>query len=205
MDITKQTLQVSWKDYIKSLIICFISFILIFYGNEYITANKNSAFVFAFKWEQNIPYLRYFFLVYYGIFLLPILVPILIRNKQNLNTLTKQIFFANIIAGIFFFYFPTTSIYIPPDTKTVFWDITYKLTGKFNLFPSLHVTLALIYIKPLKFYSNTNIKLIFTILAPSLVLSTLFTHQHHIADIIGGIVLYEILIRIFPYEFQHKL
>jgi membrane-associated phospholipid phosphatase len=193
------------KDYVISFSACLFSFIVFFYGNEYIAGKKGSAFVFAFNWEKNIPFSKYFFFVYYGIFLLPLLVPVLIKKKSDLLVLTKQIILAQFIAGLLFFFFPTKSLYQAQETNNFFWSLTYTLTGKYNLFPSLHVSLTLLFLKPLKYYSTNNIKILFTILAILLLLSTVFTHQHHIADVIGGIILYEVVTRIFPYEFQHHL
>lgn len=193
------------KDYIICFCLSLLSFITFFYGNEWIAINKDKVYIFAFQWEINTPYLRYFFFVYYGIFILPMLVPFFVKRRKDLVILTKQIIFANLISGIFFFFFTTQSIYPPPSQKNLFWDFTIAITGKYNLFPSLHVTLSLLLIKVFIYYSKKNIKIILTILAILLILSTLFTHQHHLLDIIGSIILYKIVTITFSYEFQHKL
>ncbi|MFN8242937.1 MAG: phosphatase PAP2 family protein [Ferruginibacter sp.] len=196
--------ECSSKDYILSLIICLVIFGITFYGNEYLAGLRKPAHVLAFEWERRIPYIQWFFIIYFGIFFLPAMVPVLIKKKKDLFNLTRQIVFVSLVSGLIFFFYNTHSIYPSSTSDSTFETLKVNITGRYNLFPSLHVAFSLLLLKPLRKYSSYNMNIFFTILAVLLILSTVFTHQHHVPDIIGGIFLFVVSQFVFPYEFQYK-
>jgi hypothetical protein len=143
----------------------------------------------AFNWEKSIPFLSFAFLPYYGIFAIPLFIPFALKQKKKLYTLALRLIFSIIIAGIFFLIFPCELSYPKRTISSQFEYFTTVIAGKYNLVPSLHVCLTyIICISIFQEYSKFGKFLIITTLI-ILPLSTLFSHQHHIVDVLSGLIL----------------
>lgn len=111
-------------------------------------------------------------------------------EDQLFRSLMAAFLFTSTIASLIFIFFPT---YVRADTFhandifTSLLNFVHHTSGRYDAFPSGHIyitTLLALFYK-LK-YPRARF---YWILIPILVaFSTLFTHQHYIADLVGGLV-----------------
>jgi hypothetical protein len=180
------------KAKIADYLLCFFSvlgiFFLFFYFIESVVVEMPKHRV-AFEWEKYIPFFPFAFIPYYGIFILPLFIPFAIKRKKKLYTLALRLIFSIIIAGIIFLIFPCELIFGKRNLPNQFEYFTTFITGKYNLVPSLHVCLTYIICLSLFNEYNGPGKLLIIITLIVLPLSTLFSHQHHVVDVLSGLIL----------------
>lgn len=98
------------------------------------------------------------------------------------------------IAGILFLLLPSESGVTRPAISTVepqiLFELLYTLDLPYNLFPSLHIAYTSLALLIILSHSEKQTWLALIVSWWLLmVLSVLFLHQHHLADIIGGLLL----------------
>jgi membrane-associated phospholipid phosphatase len=121
----------------------------------------------------------------------------MVRTSRQLTLLTRRLILATLFATLIFYLYPACFSFIRPITSD--WtQIGYQflaVTDKpFNQFPSLHVSYALLLgvslwrVMPVSkaalqsFYRATLVSV-----CALIILSTVFTYQHHLLDIVGGV------------------
>ena len=153
--------------------------------------------------ELNIPFIPGMILGYISLNLLMI-VPMFTLDIQQLNALNRAMFWFTIIAGIFFLTFPAPIGFVRIPVQGIwssFYQTLYSLDQTANTFPSLHITFSYLFIRIIIFSLKT-LHFIFWSWFILIACSVLFTHQHHLLDIIGGILLAE---SCFQYFFLRAL
>lgn len=130
----------------------------------------------------------------------------LVQTPKQLTLLTRRLVIATILACIIFYVYPARFSFDRPITED--WtQLGYKflsITDKpFNQFPSLHVSYALLLgvslwpatdrseAKSNKSHCIITIsyRIALVVVCALITISTVFTYQHHVLDILGGIVL----------------
>ncbi len=167
-------------------------FILVFYGADIITIFRGTPRAVNFVWEENIPFLPAFYLIYYSVFILYLLIAVILhKSPDDIRFLTRRMMVCIALAGIAFIIFPVKSGYLPLPECEVNWitKITWVVAGRYNMLPSLHVALTIIIIKGMWIRLRPWLKGLMLAWGAALVVSTLFTHQHHILDVLTGVIL----------------
>ncbi len=183
------TQKAKTEDYLKGGSLVLFVFVIVFYGCDYLASRKALFYKLYFAWENNIPFVPESFVIYYSIFIIPFLIPLFVKNKRQVNSITIKLISAIIISGFFFIFFPTILGYDNQDINPSLVKFNKIVTGNHNLFPSLHVALATIIIEALCKNTSKSNKWILLFFLLALSFSTLFTHQHHLLDVIGGFAL----------------
>ncbi len=151
--------------------------------------------------DRAIPIVPAWSIVYGALYLFLIVLPVLlIRQGAHIRTTALAFLTVWVIAYIVFLAYPTAA---PRPEKYVgegfgAWglNILYGADPPFNCFPSLHVAHS--FVSALA-CSRVHQRLgTFALIAASLVaLSTLFTKQHYVVDVVAGIALALIAYRVF--------
>ncbi|MCK9595915.1 phosphatase PAP2 family protein [Candidatus Pacearchaeota archaeon] len=148
--------------------------------------------IFKLGLEDSIPFVP-LFVIPYLFFLLVLFLPFLvsIKDKKQFLAVSVSFLFASIVCNIIYMLFQTTILRPEIISSTILDKLilfVYSIDSPLNLFPSGHVTFSL-----LSFFCMTKInKKITLILLPIvilIILSTLFIKQHHIPDILAGLLL----------------
>ncbi len=125
----------------------------------------------------------------------------MVRSHKQLSQLTSRLILATLLACLLFYVFPARFGFIRSSTSdwTEFGYHFLQLTDKpFNQFPSLHVSYALLLGYSLwnvitEAYSRRMIvfayHLVLSVICLLIIISTVFTYQHHLLDVLGGILL----------------
>jgi membrane-associated phospholipid phosphatase len=186
------------KYYIRYGFFTLLVFFPLFYGSNYLGSRSSVKYHLYWEWEKKIPYVPAFFIIYYGIFLLPLFIPWLIKDKAEVKLLTLKMILAITVASIIFVLLPCVNGY-PPLPENNLTDFANLVTGTYNLFPSLHVCLTLIIVHAFLKHLPLAAKAILIFTTLLLISSTLFTHRHHLADVAGGLLLAQIIIILAKY------
>jgi len=146
---------------------------------------------FAMAWEQNIPLIPAFILVYVSMNLL-LLVPLFFARAEDVRILGKRMIFCTLLAGLIFYFFPAPVAFARaqniPEWQGAY-DFLYHYDHPNNSLPSLHITYSLLAI--FSFWDRLQLrgKTILLIWFFLICCSVLFTHQHQVLDIGAGVLL----------------
>jgi membrane-associated phospholipid phosphatase len=169
-----------------------VLFLIVYGGCNWITARRANVGTFYFAWERKIPFVPFFILPYMSIDLFFIVAPFLCRTHRELSILAKRIAAAIILAGICFLLFPLRFAFLRPHADGwlgAVFDWFRGMDAPYNLLPSLHAALMLIlldvYFHQLRGFLRAATMIWFVLIA----LSPVLTYQHHLIDIVGGVVL----------------
>jgi len=151
-----------------------------------------------FDWELGIPFYSNFIWGYFSICIL-FLVPLFILNKKEINDLGWNIFWATLVAGIFFLLIPTHLGFDRLSSlkqDDLFFRTLYFLDYPHNLFPSLHITYSGIIVFSVLTHVKLIIKWFLWIWLIMICMSVVVVHQHHVMDILGGFILAKSIINL---------
>ncbi len=189
-----------FKTYLLLNLILFSLFGLIYFSTNAYATSQTQLYHLWLPFELQIPLIPEFILIYCSVNFLTIL-PLFALNSDQLKRMGRAIAMAFVIAGIIFYFFPAPVGFIR-NLEMARFNIIFKglyfLDESTNTFPSLHIGLSFI-VTRIMVYECHNLKplwLWFFLIS----LSVLFTHQHHLIDIFGGILLGEICIRSFYFQ-----
>ncbi len=174
-------------DYFVCAVLITFFFVPIYYGMDIFTSNRSHIYKFYFNWEKNLPYISGFYIVYYSVFILPVISFFLINNTGRLYNFTANIIFAIIFSAIIYYFFPSQIGYNNHGYDEI-KDVSEVVTGKYNLLPSLHVLLVLLYLREFNMILKNKYLYLTVIYFILVILSTLFTHQHHIVDVFASLL-----------------
>lgn len=166
---------------------------LIVYGScNWITAHRAHVGSFYFEWERTIPFIPFLIPAYLSLDLFFIGAPFLCKTGDELRTYSKRVAAAILFAGICFLLFPLRFAFERPHANGIVglvFDRFRAVDAPYNLLPSLHAALLLLvadgYLRHLRGLALTSAIGWFVLIG----LSPVLTYQHHLIDILGGIVL----------------
>lgn len=181
-----------WKTYGIWAFWASVSFVLVYPTCNWLTAKRTSAYSLYTEPELAIPFIPGFFWVYMSLYLLFIVPPFYLGVSQ-LQRLGKQIITGTIFSGLTFLVFPAELGFerIAPSNEfyaNIYSNLFY-LDQPHNLVPSLHIIYSALIIFSVLDNINIYYKKVFwwgwLIL---MCLSTLLVHQHHLIDVLTGLL-----------------
>jgi hypothetical protein len=166
-----------------------------------LTALRSDVGTLAFGWEREIPFVPLLWVPYLSIDLFFVAAPFCCRTAAERERIARRLTVAILLSAAGFLAFPLRLAFDPPAAAgavarlhgAVSW-----LVGPSNLFPSLHVGLAAL-LWPV--YRDRTAGLARAGLAAwfaLIVASTVLTHQHHVADVAGGLAVAGLAAALFP-------
>jgi membrane-associated phospholipid phosphatase len=168
--------------------------ILVYPACNYIASCRSDVHCFYFEWEHALPFVPWLIIPYLSIDVFLALLPLIIKDEKELWTYGHRMVTATLIAGAFFLLLPMKFGWPRPPVDSssfVGWiNTTFRAMDlPYNQCPSLHVAYLLIMFGP--FMRNTRGPLRIGIAAwfGLILVSTLFTYQHHCVDVLGGFAL----------------
>ncbi|MBX3179977.1 MAG: dual specificity protein phosphatase family protein [Candidatus Hydrogenedentes bacterium] len=156
-----------------------------------------------FAWELQIPLITWFIIPYMSIDLFFVGAPFLCGDRER-AVLAKRVTLGILIAGLFFMAMPLRLGYgrqEPDGALGAIFALLFSFDPPYgNLFPSLHITLrtilADVYARHTRGWLRAAVVVWFSLVG----FSTIFTHQHHLADVAGGFVLAAFCLHYFREE-----
>lgn len=180
------------------LILCPVINMIVYSGSQFFVAHRPH-YDFTSTWDNLIPLVPAWTLVYLGCFLIWIVNYIWIcrESREICYEFLAAEALSKLMCGVFFLFLPTTNIrpeLAGSDFCTQLLHFVYTVDQPVNLFPSIHC-LAIWFSwrgqlkckKIPKWYKYLSFAFVWLVF-----LSVLFTKQHILIDIIGGVAVAEI-------------
>lgn len=168
-------------------------FFLAVYGTcNWLTAQRTDVGTWYFEWERRIPFLAFMILPYMSIDLFFVAGPFLCETREELRTLTRRIVLAIVAGGACFLLLPLRFAFERPAAAGwlgAIFDSFRTLDQPHNLVPSLHIALLTILIDLYMRHTAGLIRAALLVWFGLVGLSTVFTYQHHVIDVVGGLAL----------------
>ena len=151
--------------------------------------------------DRLVPLLPAWALVYGALYLFLILLPVfVVRQDQHIRRTVRAYLFVWITAYVCFLLYPTRAPRPPDVTGEGFavWGLRflYSADPPFNCFPSLHVAHS--FVSALACYRvNPNVGIAATVCSLLVGISTVYTRQHYILDVLAGMLLAGVAYAVF--------
>ena len=188
--------------FLKKLSIVLFTWIFIYGGTNWISSQRHDLYAFYFPWELKIPLIPEMIFIYLSVYIVPI-VHLFLLTKEEMSEGTKTLVFSIIISGVLFLLIPTKIGYPwppPTDRYPFFFGLVKTLDLPHNLFPSLHITLAYIFSRLLMRSGQNVLNFLCCLWFVSVCFSIILVYQHHIVDILGGLLVGQLSWHLFYFK-----
>ncbi|MGM9480977.1 fatty acid desaturase [Roseateles sp. NT4] len=146
----------------------------------------------ALPFELGIPFRPAWSVVYLSMIPLLLLLPLARPRWQALFPVLATLVAETLVASLFFIALPVRSSFPVRDASGT-WDAPFQLADLLNmdgnLFPSLHVAFAFTAALALSSRVGLADRLLFFAWAAAIAASTLLIHEHHVVDVVAGVLL----------------
>jgi hypothetical protein len=124
-----------------------------------------------------------------------------VNNIDELRTLSQRLLLATVLASMVFVLYPLQFSWPRPGIDSYFCSLLFKLLSlvdqPYNQFPSLHVCFCLIFWHTLRAFIVPGFtRFLLAMWLTLTAVATLFVYQHHLMDLLSGIALGLICLRL---------
>ena len=211
MQFIGETIVLEWKEILKrSLFALIVGAVSIIYPlmNSY----RGGEQIMEVYIDKIIPFNKYFVIPYVSwyVYILLFMVIFCIINERTYYRLLISLSVGMIICYVTFYIFPTTvprPTIITRDVFSRFVLSIYKNDNPYNCFPSVHVVNAMIvsiYVNREEKFNKT-IKIISSLVAFLIVISTMLIKQHVFVDVVSGVIVaYSVYMAVCSFDIVKK-
>ena len=168
-----------------------VLFVTIYGTTNWLADSAAIKYRFYFSWELSLPLIPWMILPYNSLNLLTAM-PMFYLHPGELRRLGRALGLATLIAGVCFYLFPAPIGFTRPASVPG-WDFLYHIVWSLdrtsNTLPSLHITYSALTIMALWRRCGSLAQAAFFIWFLVICCSVVFTWQHHVLDVVGGILL----------------
>jgi membrane-associated phospholipid phosphatase len=194
-----QRLNSTWRTYAYWFFWISIVFFTVYPLCNWLTAKRGTTFSLYIESELSIPFIPEFVWAYLSLYLLFIIPPFFLKPAR-MDVLGKQLVAATIFCGVIFLLLPARLGFertVPDDPfyRSVFANM-FAVDLPHNMVPSLHVTFSSLILLSLYRAQQANLaKIIFGAWLVLICASTVLVHQHHLLDVVTGLLVTATFIR----------
>jgi protein-tyrosine phosphatase/1-acyl-sn-glycerol-3-phosphate acyltransferase/membrane-associated phospholipid phosphatase len=167
-------------------------FLGVYTGCTWLAAQQTAVGEWYFGWERHIPFWPIMIVPYLSIDAFFLAAPFLCRDREELRVYSSRVTIAILAAGACFAWMPLRFAFERPPGHGwagALLQAFVSIDRPFNLFPSLHVTLGVILAGIYLRRATGALRLVCALWFVLIGVSTLFTYQHHVVDVAGGLAL----------------
>lgn len=182
------------------LCVAFAGLFAICYGGAaWLTGFRGELSAWDLPLEHAIPFVPSLSIVYLTITPALMLAPFVFRTRSQLVPLVGALAIETLVASLFFLLFPQTTAFSRPAVAGwagVPFSIADTLNLQYNEFPSLHVAFACSAAWAYAGRTGSAGKLGWGLWSVAVAAAALLVHEHHLADIAGGIALAVVVMKL---------
>lgn len=174
-------------------------FIAVYGTTNALTARRAQGLSLYADWELAIPFVPGFIVVYASIAVL-LNLPLFMLQRHELRPFAMAFALATLAAGVSFVLLPATLGFARPVTVPGFeaaYALLYRLDLPHNLVPSLHVTYSTLTVLAVSQGKRLLTRGILRTWLAAIAVAVLLTHQHHVLDVVSGLLLGAICYRAY--------
>jgi membrane-associated phospholipid phosphatase len=186
------TASTVWKTYIFWAFWVGIAFFSIYPTCNWLSSQQSQTFNLYIAAELNIPFVPEFIWVYLSMYLL-FLMPLYFLGIADLKVLGKQLISATLFSGVIFLFFPAKLGFVRSIPQGAIYESLFAkifvIDMPYNLVPSLHVVFSALIVLVITDSCQSILgKFVYWVWLSLICLSILLVHQHHLLDLITGLV-----------------
>lgn len=177
--------------YLRLTLLLSALFVLVYGGLNAYTARRTDVYQIYFEWELSLPLVAPLILVYLSLGPL-LLLPLFYLDGSALKRLALRLGAAIVLAAGVFLILPGRLGFAREAEFGVFaplFDIVHALDAPHNVFPSLHIALSALTLAALYPYHGRIARAGLGLWLAAMCVSVVLVHQHHVADVAGGLAL----------------
>lgn len=192
------------KERIQALILwgglCVLFCLTVYLGTNEIASNIDRHYGMYFEFEKDIPMIPWMIYIYASFHLLLILNFLVLKDPKAIKAFALSLIFSSFIAAIVFLSFPGELGFSRTENISGYEPIYLFLHANdhpFNLVPSLHITFSVL--TAFAMFDQTKNKWFHSFLICWIILiccSVVLVHQHHLFDILTGLLLSYVVIKL---------
>lgn len=176
-------------------------FLVVYPATNWITSQRGDVGTWYFSWELAIPFVPWLIAPYMSIDFFFVAAPFLCADRRELAILARRIIFAILAAATCFLLVPLRVAFEKPEVDGIL-GLIFRTFLDFdkphNLVPSLHITLQMILLDVYARRTRGLLRGAIIVWFCLIGLSTVLTYQHHVMDVVGGLVLAAYCFYLFP-------
>ncbi len=179
-----------------------VLFFAVYSTCNWIASLRDDVGEFYFAWERHIPFVTWMVIPYMSIDLFFFFSPWVCRTRRELRTHAARMILAYSVAAVFFLRFPLKLVIERPPPEGLFGPIfqfLYSVDQPYNLAPSLHLAIRGVLWALYRRHTAGLLRWFLQAWFLLIALSTLFTWQHHVLDVVTGHLLALLCIYLIPY------
>ncbi len=154
----------------------------------------------ALAFESHIPFLPWMVVPYMSSGLIYCAAFWCVPARDQVRVLSQRLLLATVLAGIVFVLYPLQFSWPRPPLErgiaAALFNLLTTLDQPYNQLPSLHVAYCLIFWQSLRSMTAGWRRILLAAWLVVTALATLFTYQHHVVDVVAGLLLGLICVRL---------
>ena len=188
-----------WIAFLKFMAVFYVFFFPFYFGAGHMATLGRETLGLYWEWERNIPIVPWMIWPYLTLFSL-FLLPLFHMNVNQIAVLSRQSSATLVIAGICFLCFPSHPGFAPvvvDGWQQPVFHILAMVDTPYNLAPSLHVVFSALILLGCAEQAPTPWAWGYRFWLVLMSVSTVLVHQHHIVDVMSGLLLAWMARRLF--------
>jgi len=175
---------------LRSAAVLFVLFVCVYGATNWITSLRTDRLRLWFDWELAIPLVPWMVWPYLSL-VLSFFLPMFALDAATIRILCRRLAMATLVSAACFLLLPGESGHARPEVvpaHDLAYRLIYALDLPHNLAPSLHVSWSVILLIALRAASPPWARRLIEAWLALLIVSVLLTHQHHVLDVAGGML-----------------
>jgi hypothetical protein len=167
-----------------------VLFVAVYGSLNWLTAQRADRWRLWFEWELAIPLVPWMAWAYLSL-VASFFLPMFVLDAPRIHALCRRLAFATVVSGACFLLFPAELGFtrLAQGSQAGFaLGLIHRIDLPHNLAPSLHVSWSLILLCSMRAVSPAWLRHVFDVWLALLLASVVFTHQHHLLDVAGGML-----------------
>ena len=168
-------------------------FVVVYAGADFVTRIHTLRVPVHFDLELAIPFVPAATALYSSVYLMFLLTPFVLRTAAEVDGAARAVAVQILVGGAAFLVLPAEPAYAPAEVDLGAWRWLFAAADTVNLthnmVPSLHVAFATTFALLFAARSRGAVRAALVLWGAAVAVSTLLTHQHHVADVVTGSLL----------------
>lgn len=167
-----------------------VLFVAVYGSLNWLSAQRADRWRLWFEWELAIPLVPWMAWAYLSLFA-SFFLPMFVLDAPRIHALCRRLAFATVASGTCFLFFPAELGFTrlaQGSQAGLALGLIHRIDLPHNLAPSLHVSWSLILLCSMRAASPAWLRGVFDVWLALLLASVVFTHQHHLLDVAGGML-----------------
>lgn len=188
------TTPITWQMRSRHFLVNCIAFSLCYPLANLLALNSHITRHIAFPFEKNLPFIPWMIIPYLSSGIFFAVSFIWVRTADDLRVLSQRLLLATVSATLIFALYPLQfSMARPTISNPLFaalFEFLCTVDRPYNQLPSLHVAFCFIFWRSLQTsWITPLIRIVLTIWLILVAVATVFTYQHHVIDVVTGLLL----------------